>query len=446
MQKFFGAHQAISVDDAATTYLIGAWFRVSADLLNATAVGESSLDALAMIASWRWDDGSVDDGVVLPFPLSRSAVRDWTQLCLAVHLPKGRHVQNVHVYFHRHDYRTGSLFIDDTFVRPLVQFGSSFRELHGLAEVDLRRCASVHAQPPSRKALYRSETPAPASALHLIAERRPEHGQLTIAVPLTADRVLRLEALSRLFGGGPVSAAVLVRSEDDARRFARIWRRRAWLRNHVDVQFIYLGPTGTEIAPIPINALRNAAVRIARTAFVVMLDVDMTPATGAFSCFRDAGGRYLRAMLPPGSRRILTLPVFVAESGYRPARDKDELMNQLGMRRGTTYCLDSQKPVRVARWYRENEPYETRFMNGYEPYGIGRRDEYPKFDERFVGYGFNKISWALGAERDGYSMVVLHDAFVTHLNHVENEWVQSISVPHYLNTWRRYFAFVAEKD
>lgn len=440
--KYYGVHQSASVrhTPSAAAYAVGAWVRVTPELLTANRTDTSPGDALSMIVSWEWDNGAVDDGVSLPLPRTTATAEKWTLACIVVHIPRDRAFRSLHVFAHRHDASAGALLLDDAFALPLEGNDAGDLTSPSGSIFDPTRCASTRADPPT------DGPPGPsaphATTPHLNATVRPSSNQLTLAVPLTADRAARLSALSRLYGGGPVVAAVAVRSSAEAAQFARLWRGDAWLRSYVSVRFVTPPPD----TPLPINALRNAAVSLARTDYVVMLDVDMTPAASSFACFRDPRATYLSTLLPRNTRRLLSLPVFVGEPGNRPPSSKLELLNMLGARHATSYCLDSQRPVRVARWYRENEPYEVRFIAGFEPYAIGRREGYPVFDERFVGYGFNKISWAFGAERDGFALVVLNDAFVTHLNHVENEWVQSIDVGTYLNTWRRYFAFVAEAE
>lgn len=41
----------------------------------------------------------------------------------------------------------------------------------------------------------------------------------------------------------------------------------------------------------------------------------------------------------------------------------------------------------------------------------------PGYDERFAGYGFNKVQWILCLRCIGYRFSVLGRAFVTHINH-----------------------------
>lgn len=437
-QKFYGLHQSIEVSHFRNTnlFVFGAWYRLSSDLIesNSNRINESPRDAISMIVAFTYSDGTVDDGAIVPFQIAPSALHSWSLNCAALQAPSDRDITHIHISFHLHDFPKGSLFIDDVFLR----------QMHHLDEAASQQCTRIPSQSDDRKLKSSIEPTSSNYHVHLKAEVRPKYKQLTIAVPCTPERVLRLEAMSRLYAGGPVVAAVLVESEEEVRLFTEIWNRRYWLRQHVDVRFVYMSPEAKAKTSLPINALRNVAVSLARTEFVVMLDVDMTPATDAFACFRNPDALYLDNLLPEDEKTLLMLPVFVSNEGERSARDKNELLNQLGMRKGTSYCINSQKPIKIWKWYTEAEPYDVRFAAGFEPYGIGRTGSYPRFDERFVGYGFNKIAWVYGAERAGYKLLVLPDAFVTHLNHVENDWVQSINVPQYLNTWRRYFSYVAQ--
>jgi glycosyltransferase-like protein LARGE len=267
---------------------------------------------------------------------------------------------------------------------------------------------------------------------------------MTIAVALTADRVLRLEAMSRMYGGGPICAAVLVKDQAEASMFVHIWRRKPWLFNHVDATLAFLPADQQSLDTIPINALRNAALQLAVTDFLIMLDVDMVPATASFACFRDPCGKLLSSLIPQGSKRILTVPVFIADLHVRHARTKSELATQIQEDAAAPYCLSSQRSAKIHHWLRSSDAYEVKFAPDFEPFGICRRAHCPPYDERFAGYGFNKISWAQRAEASGERLFVLNDGFVNHMNHMDNEWVSNISVPAYLRTWRRYLAFASE--
>lgn len=52
----------------------------------------------------------------------------------------------------------------------------------------------------------------------------------------------------------------------------------------------------------------------------------------------------------------------------------------------------------------------------YEPYVVVRSDV-PKYDTRFVGFGWNKVSHIMELEARGYTFIVLPNAFIIHMPH-----------------------------
>lgn len=444
--KFYGAHQGVALGKGVGAFRVEAWYHVQEGTALEVdgSVGESPVDSLSLAVGWQYSDGGIVDPVFIDLGKAEekreNGVGAWRRVCAIVSSPE-RGLRMAHVYFHFHDRKEGALLVDDVSV-------SAFRDGDAAANASGEigsggGCYTVEGpMGGTGDAAQDSERRMPD--VHLRARVRPQPKQLTVAVPLTGDRVLRLEALSRLYGGGPIAAAVLVRDEAEANVFAHVWKRQPWLFNHVDVTLVYMSRARVKEELIPINALRNLAVKLATTDFAVMLDVDMTPATESFSCFRDPAGKFLEGLVPSDGSRIFTLPVFITDVHVRAASNKDQLLNQLHHRVATSYCLNSQRAVKIEKWYSAGEPYETRFTTDYEPYGICRRDMHPAYDERFVGYGFNKISWAWGAETAGARLFVMSGSFLTHLNHVDNDWVANINVSLYLRTWRRYFAYVAE--
>lgn len=308
---------------------------------------------------------------------------------------------------------------------------------------------SPSSAPPSRPGFY-------AAAV------RPTAGQLSLAVALTSERVLRLEALAAAYGGGPVVAAVLVTHPDEAADVVRLWSRMPALRRHVDLQ-LYGPPVDVAIdasagghardrdgdgrprGALPINALRNAAVALATTDYVALLDVDLLPSS-SLSCYHSPGSAArLAAVLPAGASRGLVLPMFITDVGVAVPRTKAALLNQLAARLAAPYCLASQAATAYDRWYRATAAVEARFVPGYEPYVALRTADAGTYDERFVGYGFNKVAWTWAAAARGVRLVVSPASFVVHANHADNGWVARIHRGGYLMTWRRYLAFVAEE-
>lgn len=52
----------------------------------------------------------------------------------------------------------------------------------------------------------------------------------------------------------------------------------------------------------------------------------------------------------------------------------------------------------------------------YEPYVVVRSNV-PKYDTRFVGFGWNKVSHIMELEARGYTFIVLPNAFIIHMPH-----------------------------
>merc|ERR1712173_399937 len=49
------------------------------------------------------------------------------------------------------------------------------------------------------------------------------------------------------------------------------------------------------------------------------------------------------------------------------------------------------KPTNFTKWLDAEEPYQVEYQHCFEPYVLMRRDTVPSYDERFRGYGMNKI-------------------------------------------------------
>eukprot|EP00172_Hildenbrandia_rubra_P000520 Plantae.Rhodophyta-Hildenbrandia_rubra.ctg12649.p1 GENE.Plantae.Rhodophyta-Hildenbrandia_rubra.ctg12649~~Plantae.Rhodophyta-Hildenbrandia_rubra.ctg12649.p1 ORF type:complete len:220 (-),score=35.54 Plantae.Rhodophyta-Hildenbrandia_rubra.ctg12649:1327-1941(-) len=192
--------------------------------------------------------------------------------------------------------------------------------------------------------------------------------------------------------------------------------------------------------------MRNTAVRMIDTEYMVLLDVDMMPGEEGWSCFKTGGNDMLAKLLSGNGMRGLVVPVFIVDVGLQLPKWKRDVIAMLHGRVASPYCWNSQKVGRIDRWYAAEEGYEVRFGKDFEPYVILKRQHWVPYDERFVGYGFNKVSWGWEFEKNGGRLFVLNNAFVTHMNHLDNDWVDQIDDSEYLKTWRRYFAMTTEVD
>lgn len=435
-RRFFGLHQAVSLPRVERSVMIRAWMFLSQEVISGlSAKPESPADSLSIVLGAKLSDGSIVDGSPVHLADLQSA-DGWSPICVQASAPPGLSIDILHVYWHVHD-RGGQVLLDDVQVAPVREGGAHVYDGNALSH-----CAVVlFAAPlPGQRLASRH----PGTDPHLRASLHPVGNQLGLAVPLTASRIFRLETIAKSYARGPVSAVVLVRDKEEMWAATLAWLSSPWMTRNTNVTFVFMPKRQSEEDRIPLNALRNTAVSMTLTTFVLMLDVDMVPAPEPFDCLASPLENTLSALLPENSLRILGAPVFISALHAHPPRNKNELLNQLHHRVATLYCLNSQRSIKIDKWYTAAEPYTVRFTTDFEPFGICRRDRYPAFDERFVGYGFNKISWAWSTQAHGYQHVVLHDTFVSHHNHMDNMWVSNIQTSSYLITWRRFLAFTAE--
>lgn len=64
------------------------------------------------------------------------------------------------------------------------------------------------------------------------------------------------------------------------------------------------------------------------------------------------------------------------------------------------------QPIDIAHWLQASEPYAVQYTEYFEPQGIAMKQQLPLYDERFRGYGLNKVQHAWYMNRLGYRFVV----------------------------------------
>jgi len=79
-----------------------------------------------------------------------------------------------------------------------------------------------------------------------------------------------------------------------------------------------------------------------------------------------------------------------------------------------------------ARWATSTIRYEVDYEECYEPYVIGSRRLLPQYDERFRGYGMNKIQHLYACSAAGLRFVVEPGVFVAAAEHSLGGLVQDV--------------------
>lgn len=73
---------------------------------------------------------------------------------------------------------------------------------------------------------------------------------------------------------------------------------------------------------------------------------------------------------------------------------KDELFGMFqarGIIQFAEFYPAGHKQSNYRRWFHSSNPYPIRYKTGYEPYILVSRRYMPWYDERFRGYGWDKV-------------------------------------------------------
>ncbi|XP_069888135.1 xylosyl- and glucuronyltransferase LARGE2 isoform X2 [Dipodomys merriami] len=241
----------------------------------------------------------------------------------------------------------------------------------------------------------------------------PRPRDVTLVAQLSMDRLQMLEALCRHWPG-PMSLALYL-TDAEAQQFLHFVEASPVLSARQDVAYHVVYRDGSLY---PVNQLRNVALAQALTPYVFLSDIDFLPAHSLYD--------YLRAsieQLELGSRRkaALVVPAFETPR-YRFSfpSSKAELLELLDT--GALYTFRYHEwprghaPTDYARWREAQAPYRVQWAADYEPYVVVPRD-CPRYDPRFLGFGWNKVAHIMELDAQEYELLVLPEAFTIHLPH-----------------------------
>lgn len=178
-----------------------------------------------------------------------------------------------------------------------------------------------------------------------------------------------------------------------------------------------------------------------RTTHFFLTDIDLWPSTDAYKAILRTGAKLL-------SRRnaTLVLPAFeyhdvAREQTIKPRTKSENEALATGLPRTAAqlrkctqrqqepscdifkHSTDTHFTTNYERWWQSERPSRISCFHSlrYEPYlVVPRGGATPDFDERFVGYGKNKIQWIQHLRLLGFTFHVLPKAFVIHCPHEES--------------------------
>ncbi|XP_041790471.1 LARGE xylosyl- and glucuronyltransferase 2 [Chelmon rostratus] len=351
--------------------------------------------------------------------------------------PKKLRVKNKHVEFFRNLYLTfleydGNLLRRELFGCPSQASPESVQLQAALEELDeddqcydfRRERLTVH-----RVHLYFLQyeyTPA------------EDDTDVTLVAQLSMDRLQMLEAICKHWEG-PISLALYM-SDAEAQQFLRYAQASEVLKNRKNVGYHIVYKEGQFY---PVNLVRNVALKNANTPYVFLTDVDFLPMYGLYDYLRKSVVQLDMAH----TKKALVVPAFETLR-YRLSfpKSKAELLSMLDM--GTLYTFryhvwpKGHAPTNYAKWRTATTPYKVEWEPDFEPYVVVRRD-CPEYDQRFVGFGWNKVSHVMELDAQEYDLMVLPNAFMIHMPHAPSfdisKFRSSSSYRNCLNTLKDEF-------
>uniref|UniRef100_A0AAV2LRK2 LARGE xylosyl- and glucuronyltransferase 2 n=1 Tax=Knipowitschia caucasica TaxID=637954 RepID=A0AAV2LRK2_KNICA len=238
------------------------------------------------------------------------------------------------------------------------------------------------------------------------------HLCLPLSLPPPSLRLQMIEAICKHWEG-PISLALYM-SDAEAQQFLRYAQASEVLKNRKNVGYHMVYREGQFY---PVNLLRNVALRHAPTPYVFLTDVDFLPMYGLYDYLR----RSVSQLDMSRTLKALVIPAFETLR-YRLSfpKSKAELLSMLDM--GTLYTFryhvwpKGHAPTNYAKWRTATMPYRVEWEADFEPYVVVRRD-CPEYDQRFVGFGWNKVSHVMELDAQEFQLMVLPNAFMVHMPH-----------------------------
>ncbi|XP_004627347.1 LARGE xylosyl- and glucuronyltransferase 2 [Octodon degus] len=241
----------------------------------------------------------------------------------------------------------------------------------------------------------------------------PQPHDVTLVAQLSMDRIQMLEALCRHWPG-PMSLALYL-TDAEAQQLLHFVEVSPVLSARQDVAYHVVYREGSLY---PINQLRNVALSQALTPYVFLSDIDFLPAYSLYDYLRASiqqlglGGQHKAALVVPAFETLryrLSFP-----------RSKAELLALLDAGALSTFRYhewpQGHMATEYARWREAQAPYRVQWAADYEPYVVVPRD-CPRYDPRFVGFGWNKVAHIVELDAQEYELLVLPEAFTIHLPH-----------------------------
>lgn len=409
----------------------------TADQLESQVAG-STFGALAFV---KLSDGS-SENMKIQFPVNIDPLTPQSTT-LSVH--GNRSVISVIVMLMCYGY-TGSVHFTDPVLLPQSS-------IHYTRQNAIMKCSpkSYTSHMPSHTMMKQEKL----SKFHTQSTKE-HHYLITLVTQVSMDRLSILERSLR-FWEGPVSLVIYVptkgvEGEDSEWQKIYVQKKLKSLNLSSQCHVTLVFGHSTE-ADYPINVLRNIAIRQANTKYILLVDADFQPSPN----FQQRFATVLKHQAQ-SARTAFVIPAFeyieLPQKSDSVPQTKEELLQLL--HREDPFILpfrmtESSESHRITdywKWYRADKPYAiSSFSDKYEPYVVlQRHNSLPLYDERFSGYGMNKVTHITELFAANFTFIVLPNVWVIHLPHkISSYTVEFLQNPqHRLKNRLERFEFMGD--
>ncbi|KAF5274147.1 hypothetical protein FQR65_LT04545 [Abscondita terminalis] len=165
----------------------------------------------------------------------------------------------------------------------------------------------------------------------------------------------------------------------------------------------------------PINTLRNIALKNVNTPYVLLNDVDFVPAFNLYTVLKSQ----IKGMKTM-KKKALVIPAFCANENVAIPENINQLIQMWNKNQVAPFNKNSfpkgHGPTNYSKYKTAVKPYTVQYKPNYEPYVVVQ-SLVPKYDERFVGYGYNKIQHILELDAAAFEFIVIPKTFLVHKYH-----------------------------
>nr|XP_022918705.1 LARGE xylosyl- and glucuronyltransferase 2-like [Onthophagus taurus] len=242
-------------------------------------------------------------------------------------------------------------------------------------------------------------------------EYTPLVNDVTFVAQFSYDRLQLLEELCQHWGG-PMSLT-LYATDPEFQQAMKYLDNLDVVKDRTNIAFHVVFKNGEYH---PINILRNVALKHVNTPYVFLADIDFVPMYGLQVIIRENIGK-----IGNMNKKALIVPAFETQR-YKTKfpKSKRELISMWEKKFIHTFRYDvwasGHAPTNYTKWRHSTISYKVNWEPDFEPY-IVVSSNVTQYDNRFMGFGWNKVSHIMELEAQSYEFWVLPNAFIIHKPH-----------------------------